>query len=95
MDKGPLPTAVIVPNKPMLKLGLDLHLESIMAVAQQGHAHPPAPHKFTRAEPVAQVQRLVDEGFQVFCVPESHGFGFVLHRELVAAGAQSFPITPK
>jgi len=27
-------------------------------------------------------------------VQESCGFGFVLHRELVAAGAQSFLITP-
>jgi hypothetical protein len=43
---------------------------------------------------VAQVRRWIAEGFQVFCVQESCGFGFVLHRELVAAGAQSFLITP-
>jgi len=30
----------------------------------------------------------------VYCVQESCGFGFVLHRELAAAGAQSFLITP-
>jgi transposase len=40
------------------------------------------------------VKKWVAEGFQVFCVQESCGFGFVLHRELVAAGAQSFLITP-
>ncbi len=40
------------------------------------------------------MRQWVAEGFQVFCVQESCGFGFVLHRELVAAGAQSFLITP-
>jgi len=92
--RQPLPTAVIDPSKPMLKLGLDVHLEFIMAVAQKDHANPHAPRKFTRAALVAQVQKWVAEGYQVFCVQESCGFGFVLHRELVAAGAQSFLITP-
>jgi len=92
--RQPLPTAVIDPAKPVLKLGLDVHLEFIMAVAQKDHASPHAPRKFTREQLVAQVRKWVAEGFQVFCVQESCGFGFVLHRELVAAGAQSFLITP-
>jgi transposase len=92
--RQPLPTAVIDPAKPLLKLGLDVHLEFIMAVAQKDHANPHAPRKFTRELLVAQVKKWVAEGFQVFCVQESCGFGFVLHRELVAAGAQSFLITP-
>jgi transposase len=92
--RQPLPTAVMDPAKPMLKLGLDVHLEFIMAVAQQDHGHPKAPRKFSRAELVAQVKRWIAEGVQVFCVQESCGFGFTLHRELVAAGAQSFLITP-
>ena len=92
--RQPLPKAVIDPAKPMLKLGLDVHLEFIMAVAQKDHANPHAPRKFTRPELVEQVRQWVAEGFQVFGVEESCGFGFVLHRELVAAGAQSFLITP-
>jgi transposase len=92
--RQPLPTAVIDPAKPMLKLGLDVHLEFIMAVAQKDHANPLAPRKFTREQLIAQVKKWVAEGFQVFCVQESCGFGFVLHRELLAAGAQSFLITP-
>lgn len=90
----PLPAAVIDPNKPLLKLELDVHLEFIMAVAQQDHASPHAPRKFTRAQLIEQARQWIAEGFQVFCVEESCGFGFVLHRELVAAGAQSFLITP-
>jgi hypothetical protein len=76
--RQPLPRAVIDPSKPMLKLGLDVHLEFIMAVAQKGHACPHAPRKFTREQLVAQVRRWIAEGFVVFCVQESCGFGFVL-----------------
>jgi len=54
--RQPLPTAVIDPGKPMLKLGLDVHLQFIMAVAQKDHAHPHAPRKFTREQLVAQVK---------------------------------------
>jgi transposase len=90
----PLPTAVVDPSKPALKLGLDVHLEFIMAVAQRDHAAPQAPRKFTREHLVGQVRKWVAEGLTVFAVQEACGFGFVLHRELVAAGAQSFLITP-
>ena len=92
--RQPLPTATFDATKPALKLGLDVHLEFIMAVAQKDHASAQAPRKFSRAQLVAQVCQWVAEGLQVFCVQESCGFGFVLHRELVAAGAQSFLITP-
>ena len=90
----PLPTAVVDPAQPALKLGLDVHLEFLMAVAQRDHAAPQAPRKFTREQLVAQVRKWVADGLSVFCVQEACGFGFVLHRELVAAGAQSFLITP-
>ena len=92
--RQPLPTAILAPAKPRLQLGLDVHLEFIMAVAQKDHAALQAPRKFTRAQLVAQVRKWVAEGLQVFCVQESCGFGFVLHRELAGAGAQSFLITP-
>jgi transposase len=92
--RQPLPRPMVDPTKPMLKLGLDVHLEFIMAVVQRDHSSPQAPRKFTRLQLVEQVKRWVAEGLQLFCVQESCGFGFVLHRELVAAGAQSFLITP-
>jgi transposase len=89
-----LPRPVLISGQPALKLGLDVHLEFIMAVAQRDHASPQAPRKFTREQLIDQVQKWTREGLQVFCVQESCGFGFVLHRQLVAAGAQSFLITP-
>ena len=92
--RQPLPSAVMDPTKPLLKLGLDVHLDFIMAVAQKDHANPQVPRKFSREQLVAHVRQLVADGCQVFSVQESCGFGFVLHRELAAAGAQSFLITP-
>jgi transposase len=92
--RQPLPTAKIDPIKVTLKLGLDVHLELIMVVAQRGHTSPQSPRKFTPQQLVEQVKRWTTEGLQVFCVQEACGFGFSLHRQLVAAGAQSFLITP-
>ena len=92
--RQPLPTPVLDPAKPRLTLGLDVHLQSITAVSQKDHASLKAPRQFTRAQLIAFVQASVAEGLQVCCVQESCGFGFTLHRELVAAGAQSFLITP-
>ena len=92
--RQPLPTPVVDRSKPLLQLGLDVHLEFIMAVVQRGHLSPQAPRKFSRPELVEQVKRWTAEGLQVFCVQESCGFGFVLHRQLIEAGAQSFLITP-
>ena len=92
--RQPLPTPVLHPGRPTIKLGLDVHLEFIMAVSQRDHGSPTAPRKFTPDQLIAQVQKWVAEGVVVYCVQESCGFGFVLHRNLVAAGAQSFLITP-
>ena len=92
--RQPLPRPVIDPAKPTLKLGLDVHLEFIMAVVQKDHAHSQAPRKLSNDQLVEAVRKWIAEGLQVFCVQESCGFGFVLHRRLVEAGAQSFLITP-
>jgi transposase len=92
--RQPLPQPVLDPTKPRLQLGLDVHLEFIMAVSQRGNTSAQAPREFAPDQLVEQVRRWVAQGLQVFCVQESCGFGFVLHRQLVAAGAQSFLITP-
>lgn len=81
-------------GRPVLKLGLDVHLQWIVAVVQEGQQNPKAPRKFTRAGLVAWVQEQVGRGHEVWSVQESCGFGFVLHRQLEAAGARSLVITP-
>jgi len=81
-------------GRSVVKLGLDVHLQWIVAVVQEGHQNPKAPRKFTRAQLVAWVEEQVQKGHQVWSVQESCGFGFVLHRELEAVGAKSLVITP-
>ncbi len=63
--RQPLPTPVLYPDKPSLKLGLDLHLEFIMAVVQRDHAAPHAPRKLTPAQLILQVRKWVAEGWVV------------------------------
>jgi transposase len=79
---------------PLLKLGLDVHIASIVAVIQEGALPPKPARRLSRGELLALIQQHVERGATVHCVQESCGFGFVLHRELVAAGAQSMLITP-
>ena len=72
-----------------LKIGLDVHLSSIVAVIQEGNQTPKAPRKFTRPEFVAWVKEKIQAGHHAWCVQESCGFGFVFHRELEKAGVHS------
>src|SRR6059036_2684665 len=69
--RQPLPTPVLHPDRPKLKLGLDVHLEFIMAVVQRDHASAQAPRKFTRAQLVEHVKGWTAEGLAVYCVQES------------------------
>lgn len=92
--RQPLPAPVIDPHKIQIKLGLDVHLAFIMAVVQRGHSAHHPPRKLSPQQLADQIRKWIAEGFQVFCVQESCGFGFTLHRQLVEAGAQSFLITP-
>ena len=48
--RQPLPAPVIDPTKPMLKLGLDVHLEFTMVVVQKDHAQPKSPRVEERVE---------------------------------------------
>jgi transposase len=79
---------------PMIKLGLDVHIASIVAVVQEGALPPKPARRLSRDQLLALVGQQVERGAAVHCVQESCGFGFVLHRELIAAGAQSMLITP-
>jgi transposase len=92
--RQPLPQPVIDFTRPRLQLGLDVHLEFITVVVQRGNTSAQAPRQFTLEQLINQTRQWVGQGLQVFCVQESCGFGFVLHRQLVGAGAQSFLITP-
>ena len=75
-------------------LGLDVDLRTVVTALQcDGGVIPPA-QKFTRARLVAWVNEKVAAGHTVRTVYECCGFGYTLHEELTAAGAQSLITTP-
>ncbi len=93
-DQSAIRGAVTAADVPLVKLGLDVHIASIVVVIQEGHQPPQAARRLSRAQVLALVRGQVERGVRVACVQESCGFGFVLHRELEAAGALSIVMTP-
>ncbi len=80
---------------PVSKIGLDVHAAFYMAVTQHDHATPGTPRRFVPAAFVPWVRSLVEQGHEVHVVYESCGFGFGLHRALLAAGACCYVISPQ
>ena len=78
-----------------IKLGVDVHKERYVSVAQHDHATPQPPRRFRPEEFVPFVERLLGRGHRVFVVYEACGFGFGLYRQLTALGATCYVIAPR
>jgi transposase len=78
-----------------IKLGVDVHKERYVSVAQHDHATPQPPRRFRPEEFVPFVERLLVRGSRVFVVYEACGFGFDLCRRLTALGATCYVIAPR
>src|SRR5437016_4427103 len=57
--RQPLHTVTVDRNRPAIKLGLDVHLEFIMAVVQHDHQVPKAPRKFSPDQLITQVNEWI------------------------------------
>jgi len=75
-------------------LGLDVDLHLVVSAIQCDHGAIKPAHKWTRPQLLKWVQEQTAAGHAVHTVYESCGFGYTLHEELVAAGAQSIVTTP-
>jgi transposase len=78
-----------------IKLGLDIHQQSFVVVAQHDHATPKPPQRFAPAAFVPWVEGLLRAGHRVHVVYEACGFGFDLYRALLKAGACCLVIAPQ
>lgn len=78
-----------------IKLGVDIHQEFYVVVAQEGHTTPKPARRLRPAEFVPWVERLLTRGHAVFVVYEACGFGFGLCRRLEALGAKCYVIAPR
>jgi transposase len=82
-------------HRPTIKLGVDIHQERYVVVAQEDHATPKPARRFRPEEFVPWVESLLARGHQVFVVYEACGFGFGLCRRLNALGATCYVIAPR
>jgi transposase len=78
----------------LFKLGLDVDLRNIVVAIQCDHGEIKPAQKFSRLRLLAWVREQTATGHAVHTVYECCGFGYTLHEELVAAGAQSLITTP-
>ena len=84
------------PAKPQhtFKLGLDIDLNFVVVAIQCDHGAIKPAQKLSRPQLIAWVKDQIAAGHTVHSVYECCGFGYTLHEQLTAAGAQSLITTP-
>jgi len=79
---------------PTIKLGLDVHADSLMVVRVVDHSGPQPAQKFTPAKFREWVKTQLPLAEQVHSCYEAGPFGYGLHRYLVALGIQNLVVQP-
>jgi transposase len=77
-----------------LKLGLDVHADSIMVVRILDHSGPQPAQKFTPAKFLEWIKSQLRLAEQVYTCYEAGPFGYGLHRQLVALGVDNYVSQP-
>jgi transposase len=77
-----------------LKLGLDVHADTIVVVRILDHSAPQPAQKFTPAKFLAWIKTQLPLAEAVHSCYEAGPFGYVLHRELVALGVHNLVVQP-
>ncbi len=77
-----------------LKLGLDVHADTIVGVRILEHSAPQPAQKFTPARFPTWIKTQVSLATEVHSCHEAGPFGYGLHRDLVALGVQNLVVQP-
>lgn len=77
-----------------LKLGLDVHADTIVVVRILDQSAPQPAQKFTPAKFLAWVKTQLSLAEAVYSCYEAGPFGYVLHRDLVKLGVQNLVVQP-
>lgn len=78
----------------LIKLGLDVHADSIVVVRIIENSAPQPAQKFTPADFLKWVRTQLAQARRVCSCYEAGPFGFVLHRRLTAMGVQNLIVQP-
>jgi transposase len=79
---------------PNIKLGLDVHADTIVVVRVLDHGAPQPAQKFTPAKFLAWVKTQFRQGEQIHSCYEAGPFGYKLHRDLLALGVHNIVVQP-
>lgn len=77
-----------------IKLGLDVHADTIVVVRIVDHSAPQPAQKFTPGKFGEWVKIQITQAQSVHSCYEAGPFGYVLHRQLVALGVQNLVVQP-
>jgi transposase len=78
----------------IIKLGLDVHADTIVVVRILDHSAPQPAQKFTPAKFGEWVKTQLTQAEQVHSCYEAGPFGYGLHRQLVALGVKNLVVQP-
>jgi transposase len=79
----------------VIKIGLDVHARDVVMCVQEDNSLAQRPQRTSGAQVVTLVRGLVKAGRKVYASQEAGPCGYGLHRELAAAGAQSYVVVPR
>jgi transposase len=79
----------------VVKLGLDVHADSIRVVRQLDHATPQPAQKFSPAQFLEWAKKQVRLAQKVYSCYEAGPFGYGLHRQLTALGIENLVVRPQ
>ena len=79
----------------VIKLGLDVHADSVRVVRQLDHATPQPAQKFGPAQFLEWAQKQVRLAQKVYSCYEAGPFGYGLHRQLTALGIENLVVRPQ
>src|SRR5580658_4395239 len=77
-----------------IKLGLDVHADTIVVVRILDHSTPQPAQKFTPAKFLKWIKAQVELADHVHSCYEAGPFGYGLHRDLVKFGVQNVVVQP-
>ena len=79
----------------VVKLGLDVHADSIRVVRQLDHATPQPAQKFSPAQFLEWAQKQVRLAPEVYSCYEAGPFGYGMHRQIVDLGIENLVVRPQ
>jgi transposase len=82
------------PHYQSLKLGLDVHADTIVVVRILDHSAPQPAQRFTPAKFLVWVKAQVQLADAVYSCYEAGPFGYGLHRDLLALGVRNVVVQP-